>query len=153
MYLGSGGFSPAVRNLSSGALGYWIECNFASCIEFMYPGSAGLIATPVEPNPSSAALDYCRNFKGNFQKRTITCNWGLVHDDQSHKEVLRIWVTNYYLPDLYLVLFEALNNLAPPRSVFIQEVLRIWVTNYYLPDLYLILFEALNNLAPPRSVL
>jgi hypothetical protein len=25
----------------------------------MYPGSAGLIVTPVEPNPSSAALDYC----------------------------------------------------------------------------------------------
>ncbi|KAJ6579858.1 hypothetical protein B0H10DRAFT_1962736 [Mycena sp. CBHHK59/15] len=102
MYPGSGGFSPAVQNLSNGALDYWIECNLASCIEFMYPGSAGLIATPVEPNPSSAALDYCRNVKGNFQK--------------SHKEVLRIWVTNEYLPDLYLVLFEAQNNLAPPRS-------------------------------------
>ncbi|KAJ7931815.1 hypothetical protein B0H13DRAFT_1857471 [Mycena leptocephala] len=59
MYPGSGGFSPAVRNLSSGALDYWIECSLASCIEFMYPGSAGLIATPAEPNPSSAALDYC----------------------------------------------------------------------------------------------
>lgn len=35
-----------------------IECNLASCIEFMYPGSAKLIATPVEPNPSSEALDY-----------------------------------------------------------------------------------------------
>ncbi|KAJ7936677.1 hypothetical protein B0H13DRAFT_1853107 [Mycena leptocephala] len=58
MYPGSGGFSPAVQNLSSGALDYWIECNLASCIEFMYPGSAGLIATPVEP--SSAALEYCR---------------------------------------------------------------------------------------------
>ncbi|KAJ6609662.1 hypothetical protein B0H10DRAFT_1954400 [Mycena sp. CBHHK59/15] len=57
MYPGSGGFSPAVRNLSSGALDYWIECNLASCIEFMYPGSAGLIATPVEP--SSATLEYC----------------------------------------------------------------------------------------------
>ena len=59
MYPASGEFSPAVRNLSSGALDYWIECNLASCIEFMYPGSAGLIATLVEPNPSSVALDYC----------------------------------------------------------------------------------------------
>ncbi|KAJ7899168.1 hypothetical protein B0H14DRAFT_3124191 [Mycena olivaceomarginata] len=79
MYPGSGGFSPAVRNLSSGALDYWIECNLASCIEFIYPGSAGLIATPVEPNPSSVALDYCNkiisrksgNVKGNFQKTLI----------------------------------------------------------------------------------
>ncbi|KAJ7498360.1 hypothetical protein B0H11DRAFT_2381642 [Mycena galericulata] len=171
MYPGSGGFSPAVRNLSNGALDYWIECNLASCIEFMNPGSAGLIATPVEPNPSSAALDYCRRHfgdkdeefaRGLFMAKTtrikkeilkatskrcgagrrlmtasweeknpkargffssqgtvirrITCNWRLVHDDQSHKEVLRIWVTNEYLPDLYLVLFEAQNNLAPPRS-------------------------------------
>ncbi|KAJ6616590.1 hypothetical protein B0H10DRAFT_1949050 [Mycena sp. CBHHK59/15] len=65
MYPGSGGFSPAVRNLSSGALDYWIECNLASCIEFMYPGSAGLIATPVGPNRSSAALDYCRRHFGD----------------------------------------------------------------------------------------
>jgi hypothetical protein len=35
---------------------------------------------------------------------------------QSHKEVLRIWVTNVYLPDLYLVLSEAQNNLAPQLS-------------------------------------
>ncbi|KAJ7898812.1 hypothetical protein B0H14DRAFT_3554196 [Mycena olivaceomarginata] len=161
MYPGSGGFSPAVRNLSSGALDYWIECSFASRIEFMYPGSAGLIATPAEPNPSSAALDYCsehnlascvdsiKSFRAtrmmnlrvayswpndsnkegqppweeknpkarglfspqgtvialrqalilicgcsvlldDFQHRT-TCNWGLVHDDQRHKEVLRLW--------------------------------------------------------------
>ncbi|KAJ7793940.1 hypothetical protein B0H13DRAFT_1935342 [Mycena leptocephala] len=65
MYPGSGGFSPAVRNLSSGALDYWIECNLASCIEFMYPCSAGLIATPAEPNPSSAALDYCKRHFGD----------------------------------------------------------------------------------------
>ncbi|KAJ6623864.1 hypothetical protein B0H10DRAFT_1943642 [Mycena sp. CBHHK59/15] len=84
MYPGSGGFSPAVRNLSNRALDYWIECNLASCIEFMYPGSAGLIVRL----------------------------WIIA----SHKEVLRIWVTNEYLPDLYLVLFEAQNNLAPPRS-------------------------------------
>ncbi|KAJ7904010.1 hypothetical protein B0H13DRAFT_1881945 [Mycena leptocephala] len=65
MYPGSGGFSPAVRNLSSGALDYWIERNLASCIEFMYPDSAGLIATLAEPNASSAALDYCKRHFGD----------------------------------------------------------------------------------------
>ncbi|KAJ7503925.1 hypothetical protein B0H11DRAFT_1905812 [Mycena galericulata] len=63
MYPGSGGFSPAVQNLSSGALDYWIECNLASCIEFMYPGSARLITTPTEP--SSVALEYCRRHFGD----------------------------------------------------------------------------------------
>ncbi|KAJ6579450.1 hypothetical protein B0H10DRAFT_1962859 [Mycena sp. CBHHK59/15] len=58
-------------------------------------------------------------------RRLMTASWeeknpkarGLFSSQEtSHKEVLRIWVTNEYLPDLYLVLFEAQNNLAPPRS-------------------------------------
>ncbi|KAJ6620913.1 hypothetical protein B0H10DRAFT_1945740 [Mycena sp. CBHHK59/15] len=148
MYPGSGGFSPAVQNLSNGALDYWIECNLASCIEFMYPGSAGLIATPVEPNPSSAALDYCSEHnlascvnsmhpgpgllriiglsatlkcqgqlpKASWEEKNPKARGLFSSQGTSHKEVLRIWVTNEYLPDLYLVLFEAQNNLAPPRS-------------------------------------
>ncbi|KAJ7856801.1 hypothetical protein B0H14DRAFT_3135934 [Mycena olivaceomarginata] len=31
----------------------------------------------------------------NYPK--ITCNWGLIHDDQSHKEVLRIWTLTQQL--------------------------------------------------------
>ncbi|KAJ7791916.1 hypothetical protein B0H14DRAFT_3160653 [Mycena olivaceomarginata] len=101
MYPGSGGFSPAVRNLSSGALDYWIECNLASCIEFMYPGSAGLIETPVEPNPSSVALDYCSehnlascvNSMKTFQRRI--CMWRIYCLGDSNREGQRNFKSNF----------------------------------------------------------